>query len=142
MSLTVPQRRLLADVRESGRVVRNGRARRTVEALARAGLVDVEYDLVPHATGNGMTFTERFTVTPTPATFADYFSVADELDGGLTLDDLDAEFVDEARYAATSLRLPWPPDLATAEEYALDLHAREARERRARAEELRVGGTD
>lgn len=56
--------------------------------------------------------------------FASYFNVADELSdfGGepLTLDDLDADFVAEAKRSADELGLPWPPDLATAEEYALD----------------------
>lgn len=63
-NLTEPQRRLLAAVREHGRVVKNGRARRTVEALERAGLVDVEYDQIPQAKGGGMEIVERFYITP------------------------------------------------------------------------------
>jgi hypothetical protein len=62
--LTAPQEALLALVRERGEVRRNGRARRTVEVLQAAGLVDVEFDLIPHAKGNGMTFTELFIIRP------------------------------------------------------------------------------
>lgn len=52
--------------------------------------------------------------------FFTYFNIADELDGGLTLDDLHSTLVDEARTFANSEALPWPPDLATAEEYLND----------------------
>lgn len=51
--------------------------------------------------------------------FSAYFDVADELDGGLTLADLDRDFVADANSAATRLGLPWPPNLADAEEHAL-----------------------
>jgi hypothetical protein len=61
--LTKPQQALLDRVRREGVVQQNGRARRTVEALARAGLIEYEYDLVPHASGNGMSFTELFIIT-------------------------------------------------------------------------------
>lgn len=49
-----------------------------------------------------------------------YFDVADELDGGLTLGDLEARFVAEARDAAITFGFPWPPHLASAEEYMND----------------------
>lgn len=51
--------------------------------------------------------------------FWSYFNVADELAGGLTLDDLDPTHVDEARDAADVQNLSWPPSLAEAEEFAL-----------------------
>lgn len=51
--------------------------------------------------------------------FSAYFDVADELDGGLTLDELYAGLVEDARAAANLLGLSWPPVLAEAEEYAL-----------------------
>jgi hypothetical protein len=62
--------------------------------------------------------------------FRVYFDIADELaapggpvgDGPLSLDDLDAVYTDIARQAAADLGLPWPPDLASAEEYALTHH--------------------
>ena len=62
--LTGPQRALLARVRAEGVVVLNGRARRTVQALRDAGLVAVSFDLVPHASGSGIGFTEEFTLRP------------------------------------------------------------------------------
>lgn len=66
-----------------------------------------------------------------------YFNVADEIyeglirippmdqtisdfDSPLTLADLDAEYVAEARRAADELGLPWPPYLPEAEEFALN----------------------
>lgn len=53
--------------------------------------------------------------------FAAYFNIADELsDPSMGLTDLEAEWVGQAQRAAIALGLPWPPDLATAEEYALD----------------------
>ena len=55
-----------------------------------------------------------------PADFHAYFNVADELDGDLTLDDLDDRWVRMARKAASRLGLIWPPLLAAAEDYALD----------------------
>jgi len=61
--VTGPQERMLKEVRAAGTRTYNGRARRTVTALEEAGLVEVEYDLVPHAKGNGISFTERFIVT-------------------------------------------------------------------------------
>lgn len=52
--------------------------------------------------------------------FEAYFNVADELDGGLRLDELDAGWVDLAHSAVDEhLDLPWPPHLAAAEEHAL-----------------------
>ena len=54
------------------------------------------------------------------AAFWNYFNAADELDGGLTLEELDRRFVRSARDAAAALGLPWPPYLAAAEDYALD----------------------
>lgn len=52
--------------------------------------------------------------------FRAYFDVADELGGGLTIDELDRSFVLDALVASRRLGLPWEPELAVAEEYALD----------------------
>ena len=54
--------------------------------------------------------------------FTVLFDVADELDGGLTLGDLDARAIEEARRAAARFGLSWPPWLAECEEFALDHH--------------------
>lgn len=60
--------------------------------------------------------------------FASYFDCADETYESqgfgahrftLTLDDLDATFVAEARRSADRWGLPWPPHLPDAEEFAL-----------------------
>lgn len=61
--LTAAQARCLDEVRAAGASGRayNGRARRTIEALERAGLVTATMDLVPHV---GDRFTERWTVRP------------------------------------------------------------------------------
>ncbi len=50
-------------------------------------------------------------------TFFTYFNIADELDGGLTLEELAPELVAEAIAVSADLDLPWPPDLAHAEDY-------------------------
>jgi hypothetical protein len=50
-----------------------------------------------------------------------YFNVADELWGGLTLTDLDRDYVRHAREAQRSYDLPWPPYLPAAEELQLDM---------------------
>jgi hypothetical protein len=65
--LTAAQQRILAEVRADGERVYNGRARRTIEALEKAGLVTVEWDTAPHAKDSGMELTERITVRPAPA---------------------------------------------------------------------------
>ena len=64
MSLTKPQQRMLEEVRRDGTRRYNGRARSRVEALAHAGLVTYEYDLLPQVKGNGTAFTELFVVRP------------------------------------------------------------------------------
>jgi hypothetical protein len=65
--VTSAQAKLLEDVRAAGERVYNGRARRTIEALERAGLVTAKYDMQPHAKGSvGFTLTERITVRLTP----------------------------------------------------------------------------
>lgn len=61
--LTKPQERMLALVRAEGRVVQNGRARRTIEALENAGLVDVNWDMDLVTKGNGTQGLWRITVT-------------------------------------------------------------------------------
>lgn len=79
--------------------------------------------------------------------FADYFGVADELsvndepgnDFTMTLDDLDKRFVKRARKAADALGLSWPPRLAEAEEFALDLADLDRRERLAAERDARWG---
>lgn len=60
------------------------------------------------------------TMNETVWEFTEYFNVADELWGELTLDDLARDSIDAARRAADRLGLPWPPYLPAAEEYALD----------------------
>lgn len=61
-----------------------------------------------------------------PEFFSEYFNVADELsDPKTALDDLDPVHVAEARIAGFRLNLPWPPDLAAAEEFRLDLYERQ-----------------
>lgn len=62
--LTDPQTRLLERVRERGSVVLNGRARRTVEALENAGLVDVHWEIRLRIKGYATEATEKITVTP------------------------------------------------------------------------------
>lgn len=59
--LTEPQKRLLERVRREGVVTMNGRARKTVQALAKHGLIEYEFDLVPHWNGR---YTELFIVKP------------------------------------------------------------------------------
>jgi hypothetical protein len=49
-----------------------------------------------------------------------YFDIADELDGGLALEELNVIAVGEARKATEHWELPWPPDLAVAEELQND----------------------
>lgn len=74
------------------------------------------------------------------AAFPSYFDCADEIypispghDAGgadwdpLTLDDLDARFVAEAKSFADEVGAPWPPELAWAEEHAHDLAEAERR---------------
>ena len=63
-ALSPAQARVLYEVRQEGQHVYNGRMRRTVEALERAGLVEVEYDHLPQAKGNGIELVERLTVRP------------------------------------------------------------------------------
>ncbi len=69
--LTAPQARYLAEIREAGERSYNGRARRPLEALERAGLIEYDYALVPRASGSGLIgeLTERFTARPAPARF-------------------------------------------------------------------------
>lgn len=63
--LTTAQERYLAEIRAVGERAYNGRARRPVEALAAAGLIEYDFALVPHAdSGGGIAFTERFTCRP------------------------------------------------------------------------------
>lgn len=45
-----------------------------------------------------------------------YFDIADELDGGLSLDDLDQAAVERAYEYSRAWQLPWPARLAEAEE--------------------------
>lgn len=52
--------------------------------------------------------------------FVYYMAVADELDGGLTMDDLDVKYVQQSHNAAIKYDLPWPPELSYAEEFLLD----------------------
>lgn len=61
--LTPAQQRLLDEVRAKGTVVKNGRARKPIEALEAAGLVVADWDLVPAAIGP---WYWRITVTPVP----------------------------------------------------------------------------
>ena len=52
---------MLTEVRKAGEMKYNGRARRTIEALERAGLVEYDFELIPHAIGS---WGEQFTVRP------------------------------------------------------------------------------
>ena len=61
LRLTVAQARYLAEIRAAGVKRYNGRARRPLEALKRAGLIEYEYDLVPQARGK---WTESFVARP------------------------------------------------------------------------------
>jgi hypothetical protein len=70
--LTKPQEALLERVNREGKVVLNGRARRTVEALERAGRVTSTYWLIPQVKGNGIEFVERFAVVPALTRWIDY----------------------------------------------------------------------
>jgi hypothetical protein len=63
--LTAPQRRYLAEIREAGTRTYNGRARRTLETLQDAGLIEVEYDQRAQSKGNGIELAERFICTAT-----------------------------------------------------------------------------
>ena len=66
-SLTPAQARILADVREHGQRIYNGRARTPIEALEAHGLVAVDWDMRPQVKGNGMELVWRITVRPTEA---------------------------------------------------------------------------
>lgn len=70
---------------------------------------------------------------PSPEDFRAYFNVADELHGGLPLDDLDRRLVAQARKAADGLGLTWPPRLAEAEEYTERTGSTEIEEQRVSA---------
>lgn len=48
------------------------------------------------------------------------FNIADEIDGGLGLDDLDERAIAEAQGAATAHGISWPPYLPELEEFFLD----------------------
>jgi len=65
--LTKPQRRYLAAIIKAGTKQYNGRARKPLEVLEAAGLVEYDYDLIPHVKGNGIQYTESFTVRATSA---------------------------------------------------------------------------
>lgn len=60
--LTPAQKRILTEVMQSGVRVYNGRARGPIEALEKAGLVTVEWDMIPQSKGNGIELRERITV--------------------------------------------------------------------------------
>lgn len=62
--LTPAQERYLAEVRQAGRKVYNGRAQRPIRALEAAGLVDVDWDMRAQAKGNGIELVHVITVTP------------------------------------------------------------------------------
>jgi hypothetical protein len=59
-TLTEPQQRMLDRVRTEGRIVENGRAKRTIETLEQAGLVDVDWGADLTANGSPR---QRITVT-------------------------------------------------------------------------------
>lgn len=61
--LTGPQTMMLCEVREKGVKRYNGRARSRVQALEKAGLVDVDWDLQISADGSS-----RWVITVTPKT--------------------------------------------------------------------------
>lgn len=61
--LTEPQQRLLAQVRAQGTVTKNGRVRKTAEALRDAGLITATWEPVGHALSMP---TEEWTLTAVP----------------------------------------------------------------------------
>lgn len=67
-ALTPPQARILAQVREHGRRIYNGRARRPVERLEALGLVSVDWDMRPQTKGNGIELVYAITVRPAAMT--------------------------------------------------------------------------
>jgi hypothetical protein len=60
-----------------------------------------------------------------PPDFEDYFNIADEIDGGEPLEDLDEVCVARAKRAADHFGLSWPPYLPEAEEFWNDLRMKE-----------------
>lgn len=62
--LSTAQQTMLDNVTRDGVRKYNGRARRTVEALRAAGLVEVEVDSVPQTKGGGIQLVTLFTVRP------------------------------------------------------------------------------
>lgn len=76
--LTEPQRRMLAEIRAAGGTkTYNGRARKTLEALEAAGLVEYDYELDAHANGR---YTERFfDVKARPMTSEEYTADCERL---------------------------------------------------------------
>jgi hypothetical protein len=67
MKLTPAQEKLLDRVKAEGKLVQNGRARKTIKALERAGLVHVDWDARPQAKGSGVELVEVITVTEVEA---------------------------------------------------------------------------
>lgn len=61
VTLTDPQIRVLLQIRAQPGRTYNGRARRTLDKLAVAGLIEFDYELVPHEIG---TWGERFICRP------------------------------------------------------------------------------
>ena len=60
--LTPAQSRYLEEIRAAGMRRYNGRARRPLEALRAHGLIEYDFDLIPHLGGR---YTEQFTCRPT-----------------------------------------------------------------------------
>jgi hypothetical protein len=77
--LTKAQEGILYLVRAEGRRIYNGRARRPVEALEKAGLVNVDWDMDLHVKGNGMDASQRITVTALCGTAGCKRPVAEEI---------------------------------------------------------------
>jgi hypothetical protein len=67
--LTPAQWRYLDEIREAGEKGRtyNGRATRPIEALEQAGLVEVDWDMIPQVKGGGMELVHRITATYKPS---------------------------------------------------------------------------
>lgn len=63
--LTPAQARYLDEIRAAGERSYNGRARNPIETLRSHGLIEYDFELVPHAdSGSGISFTERYTCRP------------------------------------------------------------------------------
>lgn len=64
--MTAAQQKMAVDIVVAGTKTYNGRARRTVEMLAKLGLIEFDYDQRASAKGNGVEVSELFVCRPLP----------------------------------------------------------------------------